>query len=53
MTKEQIKRLQKRDLRKLSTKWLLLIGSKQKQFGNASERAREVLTEKGIKVQFV
>lgn len=48
MTKQQIKMLTSKQLEKLSTKWLLIIASKPKQFGKASDRAFEVLRAKGI-----
>lgn len=48
MTKNQIKMLTTKQLEKLSTKWLLIIASKPKQFGKASDRAFEVLKAKGI-----
>lgn len=48
MTKQQIKMLTTKQLEKLSTKWLLIIASKPKQFDKASDRAFEVLRAKGI-----
>lgn len=50
MTKHQIKMLRLQDLRKLTNKWLFLISSKPKQFGNTSLRAKQVLAERNIKV---
>lgn len=48
MTKQEIKALRTKQLEKLSTKWLLIIASKPKQFGKASDRAFNVLKAKGI-----
>jgi hypothetical protein len=48
MTKNQIKMLTTKQLEKLSTKWLMIIASKHKQFGKASDRAFETLRARGI-----
>ena len=53
MTKQQIIALRTKQLEKLSTRWLLIIASKHKQFGKASERAYNVLVSRGLKVTFV
>jgi hypothetical protein len=53
MTKQQIIALRTKQLEKLSTRWLLIIASKHKQFGKASERAYDVLVARGLKVTFV
>ena len=51
MTKQQIKMLTSKQLEKLSLKWLMIIASKPKQFGKASDRALEEI--KARRINFV